>query len=398
MANINKVVLAYSGGLDTSVILKWIKNNYNCEVVTLTADLGQEEELEGIEDKALDSGASAGYVQDLQEEFAREFVFPAFRASAIYEGRYLLGTSLARPLISKQLVQVARKEGADAIAHGATGKGNDQVRFELAIMALAPDLKVISPWREWDLVSRSDLLQFAEQNKISVSAGGKGTPYSCDRNLLHLSFEGGELEDPWLEAGRGTYFLSVPPEEAPDDPEEITLDFRDGDPVAVNGENLPPAQLIKKLNELGGKHGIGRVDMVENRFVGIKSRGLYETPGGTILYIAHRDLEGICLDRESLHMRDSMVPKYSQMVYNGFWYSPERENLQSMMDSVQKNVSGQVRLKLYKGQAYPLGRTSEYSLYDSGLASFEEGGGYDQSDAEGFIRLQGLRLIAGRQK
>jgi len=396
MTDINKVILAYSGGLDTSVILKWIQQNYDCEVVTLTADLGQEEELDGIEDKALATGASAGYVQDLQEEFARDFVFPAFRAAAIYEGRYLLGTSLARPLISKQLVEVARKEGADAIAHGATGKGNDQVRFELAIMALAPDLKVVSPWREWDLVSRSDLLDFARKNGISVP-GGEGTPYSCDRNLLHLSFEGEELEDPWLEPGAGTYFLSVPPEKAPDKPEEITLDFKDGDPVAVNGEDLSPAQLIKKLNALGGKHGIGRVDMVENRFVGIKSRGLYETPGGTIIYMAHRDLEGICLDRESLHLRDGLIPKYSQMVYNGFWYSPERKNLQSMMDSIQENVSGRVRLKLYKGQVYPLGRTSEYSLYDSGLASFEQGGGYDQSDAEGFIRLQGLRLIAGRR-
>lgn len=396
MTDTDKVVLAYSGGLDTSVILKWIEQNYQCPVITLTADLGQEEELKGIEEKALASGATSAYIQDLQEEFARDFVFPAFRAGAIYESRYLLGTSLARPLIAKQLVELARKEGADAVAHGATGKGNDQVRFELAIMALAPDLKIISPWREWDLNSRSDLLEFAQNNGISVPVS-KESPYSTDRNLLHLSFEGGELEDPWLEPGDGTYFLSRPPEKAPDTPEEISLEFKDGDPVAVNGKYLSPANLIKELNKLGGKHAIGRVDMVENRFVGIKSRGVYETPGGTVLYIAHRDLEGICMDRESMDLRDSSIPKYSRMIYNGFWYSPERRNLQYTLDACQKNVSGTVRLKLYKGQVYPLGRSSSYSLYNSELASFEQGGGYDQSHAEGFIRLQGIRLIAQNQ-
>ncbi|MFP4630273.1 MAG: argininosuccinate synthase [Desulfohalobiaceae bacterium] len=393
MQEIKKVVLAYSGGLDTSVILKWIKAAYDCEVIALTADLGQEEELEGLEEKALATGASKAYILDLQEEFAKDYVFPAFRAAALYEGRYLLGTSLARPLIAKKLVEVARQEGAQAIAHGATGKGNDQVRFELASMALAPELKTIAPWREWDLASRTDLLEFAQKNHISVPTSQE-KPYSCDRNLLHLSFEGGELEDPWVEPGLGTYYLALPPEKAPDEPEIVEIDFQSGNPVAINGQSHSPAQLIKALNRLGGRHGIGRLDMVENRFVGMKSRGVYETPGGTIIYAAHQDLEGICLDREELHMRNRLVPDYARMVYNGFWFSPERHSLQKMMDSMQDKVTGRVRLKLYKGQVYPLGRQAEQSLYDPSLATFEAEEAYNQADAAGFIRLQGLRLVA----
>ncbi|MFW6217013.1 MAG: argininosuccinate synthase [Desulfohalobiaceae bacterium] len=393
MQNIQKVVLAYSGGLDTSVILKWIKQSYHCEVISLTADLGQEEELEGLEEKALATGASKAYVLDLQEEFAKDYVFPAFRAAAIYEGRYLLGTSLARPLIAKKLVEVARQEGAQAIAHGATGKGNDQVRFELASMALAPELKIIAPWREWDLASRTDLLEFAQKNHIAVPTSQEKM-YSCDRNLLHLSFEGAELEDPWVEPGQGTYHLALPPEKAPDEPEIVEIDFQRGNPVAINGQSHSPAQLIKALNRLGGRHGIGRLDMVENRFVGMKSRGVYETPGGTIIYAAHQDLEGICLDREELHMRNRLVPDYARMVYNGFWFSPERHSLQKMMDSMQDKVTGRVRLKLYKGQVYPLGRQAEQSLYDPSLATFEAEEAYNQADAAGFIRLQGLRLVA----
>jgi len=396
MSAIERVVLAYSGGLDTSVILKWIAERYACEVIALTADLGQEEELSGLEDKALSTGASKAYVEDLQEEFARDFVFPAFRAGAVYEGRYLLGTSLARPLIAKKLVEVARRESAQAVAHGATGKGNDQVRFELSTMALAPELKTIAPWREWDLRSRSDLLRFAESHGISVPVSPE-KPYSCDRNLLHLSFEGGDLEDPWQEPGRSSYFLCVPPEEAPDHPEEISIDFQAGDPVAINGRTLSPAALIKELNHLGGRHGIGRVDMVENRFLGMKSRGVYETPGGTILHAAHRDLEGLCLDREAMLLRDGLVPKYAHMIYNGFWFSPERESLQRMIDATQETVSGTVRLKLYKGQVFPVGRRSPYSLYNQSMATFEADEVYDQADAAGFIRLQGLRLVARRE-
>lgn len=393
MSSIRKVVLAYSGGLDTSVILKWIKNTYACEVITLTADLGQEEELDGIEDKALATGASKAFIDDLQEEFAREFIFPAFRAGALYEGRYLLGTALARPLIARRLVEIARQEGAQAVAHGATGKGNDQVRFELAALALAPELKTIAPWREWDMGSRTDLIGYARENGIPVPVTSE-KPYSCDRNLLHLSFEGGELEDPWQEPGQGSHLLCVPPEEAPDRPEMVSIDFESGDPVAVNGQRLGPASLLKELNRLGGRHGIGRVDMVENRFVGMKSRGVYETPGGTLLHIAHRDLEGLCLDRETMHLRDSLVPKYASMVYNGFWYSPERRALQALVDASQEMVTGTVRLKLYKGGAYPVARRSPVSLYDPDLATFESDQVYDQADAAGFIRLQGLRLLA----
>ncbi|MFW6005804.1 MAG: argininosuccinate synthase, partial [Desulfonatronovibrionaceae bacterium] len=345
MTDINKVVLAYSGGLDTSVILKWIKKTYSCQVITFTADLGQEEELEGLEEKALSTGAEKAYIEDMQEEFARDFVFPMFRAAAVYEGGYLLGTSIARPLIAKRMVEIAREEGAQAIAHGATGKGNDQVRFELTAMALEPSLKVIAPWREWDLNSRTQLLEFARQNHIPVPVT-REKPYSSDRNLLHLSFEGGELEDPWAEPGPGSYQLAVSPEQAPDEPEIITLGFEKGDAVSLNGHQLSPAAVIRELNVLGGRHGVGRLDIVENRFVGMKSRGVYETPGGYILYKAHRDLEGLCLDRESMHLRDGLIARYAAMVYNGFWFAPEREALQTLVDRTQERVTGEVRLKL----------------------------------------------------
>jgi argininosuccinate synthase len=392
MSTIKKVVLAYSGGLDTSVILKWIKKTYNCEVVTVTCDLGQEEELDGLEEKALKTGATKAYIDDLREEFAKDFIFPMLRAGAIYEGRYLLGTSIARPLIAKRLVDVARAEGAQAVAHGATGKGNDQVRFELTTGVLAPDLRTIAPWREWDFASRTDLLNFAKDNGIPVPSDKKGSDHSMDRNLMHLSFEGGELEDPWNEPSADTYLLTVPVEKAPDTADVVTIDFEYGDPVAIDGEKLSPAALIKKLNTLGGKHGVGRIDMVENRFVGMKSRGVYETPGCTILHIARRDLEGICLDREVMHLRDSLIPRYAEMVYNGFWYAPERKALQAMIDQAQERVTGTVRIKLYKGQAYPLGRKSPNSLYNPKLATFEKDEVYNQADATGFIRLVGLRL------
>jgi argininosuccinate synthase len=391
MSDVKKVVLAYSGGLDTSVILKWIKKNYDCEVVTLTADLGQEEELDGLEEKALRTGASKAFILDLREEFATDFIFPMLRACAVYEGRYLLGTSIARPLIAKAQVDIARSEGATAIAHGATGKGNDQVRFELTANVLEPRLKVIAPWREWNFKSRTDLITFAKENGIPVPSD-KGPSYSMDRNLMHLSFEGQELEDPWNEPGPGSHLLCAPIEKAPDAPEIITIDFEKGDPVAVNGERLSPAALIKKLNTLGGVHGVGRLDMVENRYVGMKSRGVYETPGCTILHAAHRDLEGICMDREVLHMRDQLIPRYAEMVYYGYWFSPERKALQALMDQAQERVTGTVRLKLYKGNVVPLGRKSPLSLYNANLATFEEDEVYNQADATGFIRLAGLRL------
>ena len=391
MSDIKKVVLAYSGGLDTSVILAWIKNTYQCEVVTLTADLGQGEELDGIEEKALSTGAVKAYVEDLQEEFARDFIFPMMRAGAIYEGRYLLGTSIARPLIAKRLVDIAHAEGCQAIAHGATGKGNDQVRFELAAAALDPTLTTIAPWRTWDLTSRSDCLAYAEANGIAAPVS-HAKPYSCDRNLLHCSFEGGELEDPWNEPAQYSHAMCVPVEDAPDTPEIITIDFEQGDPIAIDNEKMSPAAIMRRLNELGGKHGIGRVDMVENRFVGMKSRGVYETPGGTILFAAHRDLEGITMDREAMHLRDSLISRYAEMVYNGFWFAPEREALQALVDKTQERVTGTVRLKLYKGQAMPLGRKSPYSLYREELATFETDQVYNQADAAGFITLQGLRL------
>ncbi len=397
MSEIKKVVLAYSGGLDTSIILKWIKTTYDCEVITFTADLGQEEELDGLEDKARKTGASKAYIEDLQEEFARDFIFPMMRAGALYEGRYLLGTSIARPLIAKRMVEIALAEGAQAVAHGATGKGNDQVRFELTTMALAPRLKTIAPWREWTFKSRTDLVNFAKEHGIPVPVT-KEKPYSCDRNLLHLSFEGGELEDPWNEAGPASYLLSVPPEKAPDQPELIEIGFEAGDPVSIDGERLPPAAIIRKLNKIGGRHGVGRLDMVENRFVGMKSRGVYETPGGTIIHAAHRDLESLTLDREVMHMRDSLIPRYAEMVYYGFWFSPERETLQTMIDKTQEKVTGAVRVKLYKGGVYPVARKSPYSLYDAALATFEEDVVYDQKDAAGFIRLQGLRVRGFKAK
>ncbi|MEG6506547.1 argininosuccinate synthase [Nitratidesulfovibrio sp. 1201_IL3209] len=394
--DIRKVVLAYSGGLDTSVILKWIAVTYGCEVVTLTADLGQEEDLDGVDAKALRTGASRAYVEDLREEFARDFIFPMMRSGAVYEGRYLLGTSIARPLIAKRLVDIARAEGAQAVAHGATGKGNDQVRFELAVNALAPDLDVIAPWRIWDLRSRTDLTAFAEKHGIPLSTSSK--QYSMDRNMLHCSFEGGELEDPWCEPGPNSHVMAVPVEQAPDTPEYITIDFVKGDAVAVNGEAMSPATIVRTLNAIAGRHGIGRLDMVENRFVGIKSRGVYETPGGTVLHIAHRDLEGICLDRESMHLRDQMIPRYAEAVYNGFWFAPEREAMQAFIDRTQETVNGAVRLKLYKGNAFPVGRTSPNTLYCHDLATFEDCATYDHADAAGFIRLQGLRVRGYAQR
>lgn len=391
---INKVVLAYSGGLDTSIILKWLKVAYDCEVVTFTADLGQGEELEPARKKAEMMGIKEIYIEDVREEFVRDFVFPMFRANALYEGVYLLGTSIARPLISKRLVEIAHEVGADAISHGATGKGNDQVRFELAAYALDPNIRVIAPWREWDLQSRTRLLEFAEQHQIPVPKDKRGeAPFSVDANLLHTSSEGKVLEDPAQEAPDYVYQRTVNPEDAPDRPEYITIDFEKGDPVAINGEKLSPASLLTKLNELGGKHGIGRLDLVENRFVGMKSRGIYETPGGTILLAAHRGIESITLDRGAAHLKDEIMPRYAELIYNGFWYSPEREMLQALIDKSQEMVSGEVRLKLYKGSASIVGRTSPFSLYSEDLVTFEEGSGtYDHHDAQGFIKLNGLRL------
>ena len=397
MSSIKKVVLAYSGGLDTSVILKWIKKAYQCEVITLTADLGQEEELDGLEAKARRTGATKAYIKDLREEFAKDFVFPVLRAGAVYEGRYMLGTSIARPCIAKAMVETALAEEAQAVAHGATGKGNDQVRFELAAMALAPQLKTIAPWREWDFKGRADLVAFAKENGIPVPVT-KEKPYSSDRNLMHLSFEGGELEDPWNEPGPHSHLLCVPAEQAPDAPEYLTLDFQAGDPVALDGQAMSPAAMIAALNKLGGKHAVGRLDMVENRFVGMKSRGVYETPGCTIIHAAHRDLEGITLDREVMHLRDGLIPRYAEMVYYGFWFAPEREALQAFIDKSQERVTGTVRLKLYKGQVTPVGRKSPNSLYNTELVTFEEDSVYDQSDATGFIRLQGLRLRGYKSK
>ncbi len=393
MSAIKKVVLAYSGGLDTSIILKWIQQEYDCEVITLTADLGQQEELDGIDEKALATGASKAYIEDLKEEFVGDFVFPMMRAAAIYEGRYLLGTSIARPLIAKRLVEIAREEGAQAIAHGATGKGNDQVRFELTAAALAPELKVIAPWREWSLKSRTDLHDFAQKHGIPIPMS-KRNVYSMDRNMLHCSFEGGELEDPAEEPGPMSHCTTTPLDQTPDEPEYVVIGFEAGNPVSINGEKLTPAALLEKANEIAGRHGVGRIDMVENRFVGMKSRGVYETPGGTLLYHAKRDLEGICLDREVMHLRDSLVPRYADCVYNGFWYSPEREALQAFTDTAQKNVTGTVRAKLFKGGVYAIERTSPYSLYDMDLATFEEDEVYNQQDAAGFIKLQSLRLRA----
>jgi argininosuccinate synthase len=388
---IKKVVLAYSGGVDTSIILKWLVETYGCEVVAFSADLGQDEELDGIEAKALATGALKARIEDLREEFAADFVFPAFRANAIYEGQYLLGTSIARPLIAKHQIRIADEEGADAVSHGATGKGNDQVRFELSYMALRPDIKVIAPWREWDMKSRSDLIAFAKKHSIPVPVT-KAKPYSSDRNMLHISYEGGILEDPWLEPDPGMFVMTVDPEQAPDKPEIIEIDYERGNPVAVNGERMSAAALLQYLNKIGGKHGIGRVDLVENRLVGMKSRGVYETPGGTIMRIAHTAVESITMDREVMHLRDSMVPEYSRMIYNGFWYSPEMNYLQKMMDLAQESVYGTARLKLYKGSCRVIGRKSDRSLYQPNFATFEEDDVYRQDEADGFIRLLGLRL------
>ncbi len=395
MAEIKKVVLAYSGGLDTSVILKWLIETYGCEVIAFAADIGQKEELTDIDKKARQTGAVKTYVEDLKEEFAKNYVFPAFRANAIYEGQYLLGTSLARPLIAKRQIEIARAEGADAVSHGATGKGNDQVRFELGYYALKPDIKVIAPWREWDLNSRSALMAFAEKNGIPVPAT-VDKPYSTDRNLLHISYEGGVLEDPWNPPPEDMFTLSVSPQKAPDEPEVIDVTFDKGDPVAINDISWSPAELLAELNRLGGKHGIGRADIVENRFVGMKSRGVYETPGGTILRVAHMAMESITMDREVMHLRDSLMPKYAEIIYYGFWFSPEMKMLQDLVDRSQENVSGGVRLELYKGNCRVMGRRSEKSLYHEDFATFEADSVYSQKDAEGFIRLNALRLRLNR--
>ncbi len=392
MSDIKKVVLAYSGGLDTSVILKWLIETYDCEVVTFSADLGQEEELDGLDEKARKTGAVKAYIDDLREEFIKDFVFPAFRANAIYEGQYLLGTSIARPLIAKRQMEIAKIEGADAVSHGATGKGNDQVRFELSYYAIDPSIKIIAPWREWDLNSRTVLMEFATKHGIEVPQT-PSKPYSTDRNMLHISYEGGVLEDPWNSATDDMYTMSVRPEDAPEQAEEIEISFVGGDPVAINGKPMSPAVLFKELNTIAGKHGIGRIDLVENRFVGMKSRGVYETPGGTVLRQAHMALESITLDREVAHLRDSLIPKYAELVYNGFWFSPEMEMMQNMVDHTQCHVAGDVRLKLYKGNCYVLGRRSDKSLYSEAHATFEDDRNiYSQKDAEGFIRLNSLRM------
>ena len=388
---VKKVVLAYSGGLDTSVILKWLIETYDCEVVAFSADIGQEEELDTVEEKALNTGAVKVYIDDLREEFVRDFVFPAFRANAIYEGQYLLGTSLARPLIAKRQMEIAAMEGADAVSHGATGKGNDQVRFELAYLGIDPAIKIIAPWREWDLNSRTALMAFADKHGIEVISTRK-KPYSTDRNLLHISYEGGILEDPWQPPTEDIFTLTSSPQKAPDVPETIDIDFEKGDPVAVNGDRLSPARLLKMLNVLGGRHGIGRADIVENRFVGMKSRGVYETPGGTILRTAHLALESITMDREVMHLRDSFLPKYAEMIYYGFWFTPEMRIMQTMVNETQAEVSGTVRLELYKGNCTVLGRKSDRSLYNEDFATFEDDQVYSQKDAEGFIRLNALRL------
>jgi len=392
---LNKVVLAYSGGLDTSVILKWLEETYQCEVVTFTADLGQGDELEPARAKAQKMGVKEIYIEDLREEFVRDYVFPMFRANTIYEGEYLLGTSIARPLIAKRLIEIANETGADAIAHGATGKGNDQVRFELGAYALKPGIKVIAPWREWDLNSREKLMSYAESREIPVdfAAAGKKSPYSMDANLLHISYEGGNLEDPWWAPEEDMWRWSVSPQRAPEDAETITITFRKGDPVAINGTEMSPATLLAELNRLGGQHGIGRLDLVENRYVGMKSRGCYETPGGTILLKAHRALESITLDRGVAHLKDEMMPKYAEMIYNGYWWAPERLMMQQAIDASQVNVNGEVRLDLYKGNVIVAGRRSDDSLFDPAIATFEDdAGAYDQRDAEGFIKLNALRL------
>jgi len=397
--SVKKAVLAYSGGLDTSIILKWLVEEYGCEVVAYSADLGQGEELDFIPEKAKKTGASSCHILDLKEEFARDFVFPMFRANAIYEGRYFLGTSIARPLIAKAQMEIAKREGADAVSHGATGKGNDQVRFEIAYYHFDPAIKVIAPWREWDMKSRTALENYAKQHGIPVPTSKK-FPWSSDRNLLHISFEGDILENPWAEAPEEMYVLTRRPEDAPDQPEYVEIEFEKGNAVAVNGERLSPAKLLAKLNELGGRHGIGRVDLMENRFVGMKSRGVYETPGGTILEEAHRAVESITMDREVMHLRDSLVPRYASMVYNGFWFSPERRVLQALIDESQQTVNGKARIKLYKGHCRTVGRDSATdSLFNVDFATFEADEVYNQADAEGFIKLNALRMrIAAIQR
>ncbi|WP_297956048.1 argininosuccinate synthase [uncultured Desulfobulbus sp.] len=389
--SVEKIVLAYSGGLDTSVILKWLANEYGCPVIAYSADIGQKEDWDKVRAKGMATGAAKVIVSDLREEFVRDYIFPAFRANAIYEGSYLLGTSLARPLIAREQVRIAAEENADAVSHGATGKGNDQVRFELSYLALNPKLTIIAPWRIWDLNSRQKLVAYAREHDIPVPVTKKN-PYSSDENLLHISFEGGILEDPWNEPDEEMFKLTVSPERAPDTPTYIEIDFERGTPVAIDGERLGPVALMSRLNDLGGANGIGRLDMVENRFVGMKSRGVYETPGGTILRAAHRDLETITLDREVLRIRDSLVPTYAQLIYNGFWFSPEMQLLQRTMDDAQATVNGTVRLKLYKGNCIPVGRKSDNSLYSESFATFEEDEVYNQADATGFIRLNALRL------
>ncbi|MSO72785.1 MAG: argininosuccinate synthase [Rhodospirillaceae bacterium] len=397
MAKAKKVVLAYSGGLDTSIILRWLQVEQGCEVVTFTADIGQGEELEPARKKAELMGIKQIFIEDLKEEFVRDFVFPMFRANALYEGIYLLGTSIARPLIAKRLTEIAVETGADAIAHGATGKGNDQVRFELTAYALKPDIKVIAPWRLWDLNSRTKLIAYAEKHQIPIPKDKRGdAPYSTDANLLHISYEGKVLEDPWTEPHADMFRLTVSPEKAPDTPEYVEIEFARGDAVAVNGERLSPAKLLAKLNELGGKHGVGRLDLVENRYVGMKSRGVYETPGGTLLHVAHRAVESVTLDREAMHLKDELMPRYAKLIYTGYWFAPEREMLQAAIDQTQEWVNGTARLKLYKGSASVTGRKSPNSLYRMDYVTFEEDSVYNQFDAEGFIKLNALRLRLGK--
>ncbi len=397
--NPSKIVLAYSGGLDTSVILKWLQEKYQCEVITFTADIGQGEEVEPARKKAQTLGVKNIYIENLENTFVKDYVFPMFRCNTIYEGMYLLGTSIARPLIAKRQIEIAKLEGADAVAHGATGKGNDQVRFELSYLAQDPDIKVIAPWREWELSSRTKLIEYAEKHQIAISKDKRGeAPFSVDANLLHVSAEGKILEDPWIEPEEYIYSRTVNPMEAPDKPTEITIEFSKGDPIALNQKKLDPAQILKKLNEFGGKNGIGRIDIVENRFVGMKSRGVYETPGGTILLYARRAMESITLDREEAHLKDEIMPKYAKLIYNGFWFSPEREMMQALIDKASMSVNGVVRLKLYKGNIIITGRKSENSLYDESLVTFEDSNSnYDQTDAKGFIKLNALRLIKNKK-
>ena len=388
---VKKIVLAYSGGLDTSVIIKWLKEKYDCEIIAFSADIGQGAELDPVREKALKTGASKVYIEDLKEEFVRDYVFPILRGNAFYECNYLLGTSIARPLIAKEQIRIAESEGADGVSHGCTGKGNDQVRFELAYLTLNPQIKIISPWRSWDLTSRTALIEYAENHNIPVPVS-REKPFSTDRNLFHVSYEGGVLEDPWNKPPEDMFQTTVSPEKAPDKPTDIKIDYENGNPVAIDEERMSSAKLLSNLNRLGGKNGVGRIDIVESRFVGMKSRGIYETPGGTILHTAHRALESISLDREVMFMRDSQIPSYARMIYNGFWFSPERRLLQNFIDESQKTVNGTVRIRLYKGNCFVTGRKGEKSLYCQEIASFDKDGEYSQNDAEGFIRLNALRL------